>query len=256
VLDTKGINVWCAAGKGTFGTEELVKRIESSQLKKVVTHKKLILPQLGATGVKAHEVTRQTGFKVIYGPIYAKDLRAFLEAGNTATPAMRRVRFNTADRLVLTPVEIVGAIKPLVIVFGVFFILNAVGFGHYGFTDLYALIGAILAGCLITPLLLPWIPGRAFSFKGFLTGLLWAVGVNFINGLPGTPVYGWLKAAAFLLVLPAVSAYLALNFTGTSTYTSLTGVDKEMKYALPAIFLATLAGIALLIAQDIVLLAS
>jgi len=24
VLDTKGINVWCAAGKGTFGTEDLV----------------------------------------------------------------------------------------------------------------------------------------------------------------------------------------------------------------------------------------
>jgi hypothetical protein len=26
VLDTKGINVWCAAGKGTFGTDELVER--------------------------------------------------------------------------------------------------------------------------------------------------------------------------------------------------------------------------------------
>ncbi|MEK7826367.1 MAG: mercury methylation corrinoid protein HgcA, partial [Thermodesulfobacteriota bacterium] len=35
-LDTKGINVWCAAGKGTFGTEELVGRIESSGLNQVV----------------------------------------------------------------------------------------------------------------------------------------------------------------------------------------------------------------------------
>ena len=32
VLDTKGINVWCAAGKGTFGTKELVMRIEASGL--------------------------------------------------------------------------------------------------------------------------------------------------------------------------------------------------------------------------------
>ena len=27
VLDTFGVNVWCAAGKGTFGTDELVRRI-------------------------------------------------------------------------------------------------------------------------------------------------------------------------------------------------------------------------------------
>jgi hypothetical protein len=28
VLDTQGINVWCAAGEGAFGTDELVHRIE------------------------------------------------------------------------------------------------------------------------------------------------------------------------------------------------------------------------------------
>jgi len=27
VLDTRGVNVWCAAGKGTFGTAELVRRL-------------------------------------------------------------------------------------------------------------------------------------------------------------------------------------------------------------------------------------
>ncbi len=32
VLDTKGINVWCAAGKGTFGTDELVSRIGTTGL--------------------------------------------------------------------------------------------------------------------------------------------------------------------------------------------------------------------------------
>ena len=44
VLDTKGINVWCAAGKGTFGTEELIDRIASSGLARVVSHRELILP--------------------------------------------------------------------------------------------------------------------------------------------------------------------------------------------------------------------
>ena len=53
VLDTRGINVWCAAGEGTFGTDELVQRIEETALHDVVSHRVLILPQLGAPGVAA-----------------------------------------------------------------------------------------------------------------------------------------------------------------------------------------------------------
>src|SRR3990170_3965571 len=60
VLDTEGINVWCAAGKGTFGTDELVGRVESTGLGVVVRHRRLILPQLGAPGVAAHEVARRS----------------------------------------------------------------------------------------------------------------------------------------------------------------------------------------------------
>jgi CO dehydrogenase/acetyl-CoA synthase gamma subunit (corrinoid Fe-S protein) len=67
VLDTKGINVWCAAGKGTFGTDELVLRIEQANLGEVVNHRRLIVPQLGAPGVAAHEVEERTGFGVAYG---------------------------------------------------------------------------------------------------------------------------------------------------------------------------------------------
>ena len=31
VLDTDGVNVWCAAGKGTFGTEELTRPYKGLQ---------------------------------------------------------------------------------------------------------------------------------------------------------------------------------------------------------------------------------
>ena len=71
VLDTRGINVWCAAGKGTFGTKELVGRIGSSGLAHIVSHRELILPQLAGPGVSAHLVKKSSGFKVIYGPIRA-----------------------------------------------------------------------------------------------------------------------------------------------------------------------------------------
>ena len=39
VVDTNGINVWCAAGKGTFGTAELVAQLEKVALKSIVAHK-------------------------------------------------------------------------------------------------------------------------------------------------------------------------------------------------------------------------
>ena len=32
VLDTEGINVWCSAGKGSFGTAELVSRMAKVKL--------------------------------------------------------------------------------------------------------------------------------------------------------------------------------------------------------------------------------
>jgi len=63
VLDTSGINVWCAAGKGTFGTAELLKRISFAKLSEIVSHKKVIVPQLGAPGIDSGEVQRKSGFR-------------------------------------------------------------------------------------------------------------------------------------------------------------------------------------------------
>ena len=74
VLDTKGINVWCAAGKGTFGTLELVRSIAETELDKIVGHRTVIVPQLGAPGVSAHRVKFYSGFNVVYGPARAEDI--------------------------------------------------------------------------------------------------------------------------------------------------------------------------------------
>lgn len=121
VIDTKGINVWCAAGKGTFGTTEIINRIAIVQLDKVVSHRNIILPQLGAPGVVGHEVLKYSGFRVIYGPVRAKDIKDFMNAGMKAASEMRRVKFSAYDRLVLTPVELVNTIKPSLMIFGVLF---------------------------------------------------------------------------------------------------------------------------------------
>jgi hypothetical protein len=51
VVNTRGINVWCAAGKGTFSTQEVDYRVKAARLADIVTHRRLILPQLSATGL-------------------------------------------------------------------------------------------------------------------------------------------------------------------------------------------------------------
>jgi len=247
VLDTKGINVWCAAGKGTFGTKELINRISKTKLSQIVTHKNLILPQLGGPGVSAHEITKHTGFKVVYGPVRARDIKEFIKSGMKATDEMRAVKFNTYDRLVLTPMELVGTFKISLIIFGILFLLNLVALIPFGIVDFYAYAGALFTGCVLTPVLLPWIPGRAFAWKGWLLGFIWAVAVNILNGWPETPSYSLIRAIGYLLILPSVSSFYAMNFTGSSTYTSLSGVLKEMKIAVPVIIISISTGIILVL---------
>ncbi len=247
VLDTKGINVWCAAGKGTFGTKELLTRISCTKLHEIVTQRTLILPQLGAPGLSAHEASRQTGFQVVYGPVRAKDIKEFIRRDMTATPEMRTVKFTTYDRLVLTPIELVEAIKVSIIAFGILFLLNLIVTIPFGLDDFYAYVGALIIGCVITPVLLPWIPGRAFAWKGWLLGFIWAVVVNLINGWPQLPSYSLVRAIGYLLVLSSISSFYAMNFTGASTYTSSSGVIKEMKIAVPIIIITVSLGMLLIL---------
>ncbi|WP_366927920.1 mercury methylation corrinoid protein HgcA [Clostridium sp.] len=248
VLDTKGINVWCAASKGTFGTNELAYRIKKVNLSQVVTHKTLILPQLSATGVSAHEVQKKSGFKVVYGPVRAEDIPHFLNNEMKATPEMRKVRFNLLDRLVLTPIEIVGSLKSSLIIFGIMFLLNLLSIGNFKSIDVIAYLGAIFSGCVLVPMFLPWIPGNAFSFKGWLIGLLWALLIVILNWR--TPNVNFLNSVAYLLILPSVASYYAMNFTGCSTYTSLSGVVKEMKVAVPLIAISIVLGSILLLVSN------
>lgn len=247
VLDTKGINVWCAAGKGTFGTEELVKRIIDVKLGRIISHKKLILPQLGAPGVAAHVVTKKTGFKVFYGPVLAKDIRQYIQAGNKATPQMRAVRFPLRERLVLTPVEIVGVYKPVLIITLFLLILDLFGLDIFSVKDLLPYFGAILVGTFLVPVLLPWIPVRAFALKGYLLGIIYAFVLNISLGYIFSPDPNWKQALVFFLTLPALSSFLAMGFTGSSTYTSLSGVVREMKFAVPSIIIAATLGFGFMI---------
>jgi hypothetical protein len=227
VLDTKGINVWCAAGKGTFGTEEVVKRVQEAELSQVVSHRRLILPQLGAPGVSAHEVQKQTGFRVDYGPVRAADIPRYLADGPDAE--MRKVKFPLKDRIVLIPVEIVQTSIIMVVAALVLFLMG-------GLVPALMAITVVLAGTALFPVLLPWLPTKDFSSKGITLGL--AVALPFIVNTilnHGSDAF-WITAlfviADALLIAPGVG-YLGLNFTGSSTFASRTGVKREIFRYIP-----------------------
>jgi acetyl-CoA decarbonylase/synthase complex subunit gamma len=247
VLETFGVNVWCAAGKGTFGTEELVRRIEKTGLSGVVAHRRLLLPILGATGVAAHEVERLTGFSVRYATIRANDLPEYLDNSMVTTPGMRELTFNFRERLVLVPVELVLALKSLAVIGALLFLVVTLSYDSTaGIRALVAFLGAALAGIVIAPLLLPWLPGRSFSVKGALIGIAWLTAYFLLTGIHTANFF--VVTAAFL-ALPAVSAFYTLNFTGCTTFTSRSGVKKEMRLALPVMACAVLLGGLLLLAE-------
>lgn len=259
VLDTKGINVWCAAGKGTFGTSELVNRITLARLDAVVEHRRIIAPQLGAVGVNAREVRRRTGFRVLFGPVRARDIPAYLNGGYRKTSAMSTIRFTLKDRLILTPMEINPAIgKYLWFAAGmlVLFGLQREGiiFGDAWSGALpFLLLGliSVFTGAFITPVLLPLIPFRSFALKGWLAGLL----TVFLASL--LPVIASSQEDRLLLIIsylffPAVSSYIALQFTGSTTYTGISGVKKELRIAVPLYFIAVAVSATLLAAYKLI----
>ena len=194
VLDTMGINVWCAAGKGTFGTEELIHRISVVRLSEVVSHRRLVVPQLGAVGVSGHEVQEAAGFRVVFGPVRAEDLPGFLAAGMKATRSMRRVRFPLWERIILAPVELMMGAKYALLIAAALVLLSGLGPGLYaldrvldvGLATAGFVLAAFLAGAVLTPVLLPWLPGRAFALKGAWIGLAVAVAAWWATrGTPG-----------------------------------------------------------------------
>jgi len=239
VLDTRGINVWCAAGEGTFCTYELVERINEAKLHDVVNHRVVIVPQLGAPSIAAHDVEKRSGFKVEYGPVRAQDLPEYLKT-HQATPEMRLVRFDLSDRLVLLPVELVHTLLPILIAAVVLFFLS-------GLRSALAAVAAVLAGVALFPILLPFLPTREFSTKGFILGGI--VALPFAATFWGRADTAWwlraLGSLSYLLPMSAVTAFLALNFTGATPLTSRTGVRREIFAYIP--LMAGMFGVGILL---------
>jgi hypothetical protein len=237
IIDTRGINVWCAAGKGTFSTQEVIDCVQRYRLNEVVGHRELILPQLAAPGVSAQAVRKGCGFTVLFGPVRAADLPAYLGQGNRCDEAMREVTFTLAERAVLIPVELLLLAKPLSAILLLGMLCSGIGPTIFsptaalerGVALLAATTAGLVGGTVLTPLFLPWLPHRQFWLKGVWAGVPTALGSwllfsSRLTTMEQVAVMGWGLS---------VSSYLAMNFTGSTPFTSPSGVEYEMRRGLP-----------------------
>ena len=153
----------------------------------------------------------------------------------------------------VVPIELVLGAKYALLIVVALFVLAGLGPDGYSLSRVAAsgtasallFLAAMVSGTVLIPALLPWLPGRALSLKGAWIGmaLLVALGAYVIR-VEGPPT-SWLTAAGWCLLIPVTTSFAGMNFTGATTYTSLSGVRREMRLAVPIQAAAAALGAAL-----------
>jgi len=115
VANSRGINVWCGAAGGHFSHHDVISVLKTSGIEKLVDHRTVVLPQLAATGIEAKAVQERSGWRIVWGPVYAKDIPDFLQNGFEKVPSMREVNFSWQQRTEMAiawafPISLIAAL--------------------------------------------------------------------------------------------------------------------------------------------------
>jgi NAD-dependent dihydropyrimidine dehydrogenase PreA subunit len=225
VAQSRGVNVWCAAGGEELDTRSVVSAVKTSGVADLVDHRILILPPLGAPGISLVDVEDQTGWMVRWGPVRAGDLPAFLSAGKKRTEAMKRVTFDWRERLDAG----IGSLFP-------FYFLGAVGFLIFG-PHLVLDYLVVSAAMLLTFLLaVPWIPTTRGLTKVLLVNIPLAVALVVTEALDIRP--------AFALRADLIIAMVSLLVYGTELGGIASNQPSDLDPALARLGIARIGNVA------------
>jgi NAD-dependent dihydropyrimidine dehydrogenase PreA subunit len=210
VANSKGIDVWCAAGGGYLTHHDVISAVRTSGIDDEVDRRELILPQLCATGVERRCITEATGFETRWGPARLEDLPAFLDRGARVVKTERFMRFPAWERtemaapwcvpmlIIMLPILalIVGLLTTAVagaaialLVFGLFGLLPWLQTqGRWRFlTFAVFVMTAALLGCAMLFVLGAAAPAQLAAVSGSCLG---AMAVLSIDLAGTTPWYG------------------------------------------------------------------
>jgi hypothetical protein len=184
VVDSAGINVWCAAGGGFLSAEKVIGALRISGLDGIINHRTLILPQLCANGVDGWRVRDETHWDIEWGPVKASAIPEYCSKGKVKANAMRWMSFPVMDRL-----EMVTATLSF---YGLMIMVPIVIFWRPLF---WPVLLSILGLAYFYALLLPWIPGRDGLVKSVPLSLIAVAGLYLYtllwNPLPLQRLFNW-----------------------------------------------------------------
>lgn len=172
VVDTSGINVWCAAGGGFFTAEKIISALKANNVDVYLNHKEIVLPQLCANGVEAIRLREGSGWEIHWGPVRASDIPEYIGSGYKKDDRMRTVEFPIKDRL-----EMVSGTFGL---YGLMFLFPiAVFWRHLFWPSLLAMAGL----SYFYGLALPWLPGKDGLWKSIPMAIISVIGVFLFSAL-------------------------------------------------------------------------
>jgi len=99
VVPSGGINVWCAACGGALTAHSVIRVLKTSGIAQRVGHRRLILPQLSASGIDRALLRAATGWDALFGPVEAGDLPSYLKNNCSKFPEQCRARFPLRFRM-------------------------------------------------------------------------------------------------------------------------------------------------------------
>jgi len=155
VVDSAGINVWCAAGVGDFNENKIADALHTYEVEKTIAHRTLVLPQLAAAGVDVERLRELTGFTCRWGPASLDDLPLYLDSGCRVSEAMRQVRFSFVNKLLMATSLFMTWLFFLVGPYLLFEWITATSYVSYALA--FSVLLAV--GTFMTPFL-DWFPGK------------------------------------------------------------------------------------------------
>jgi ubiquinone/menaquinone biosynthesis C-methylase UbiE len=203
VVDSGGINVWCASGGGFLTSDKIIAALHASRLENVVSHRQLVLPQLSAVGVDGNEIRQKTDWSIDWGPVRAVDVPKFVEDGFQKSEDMRSVHFPVLDRL-----EMVSG------TLGFYGLLLLVPVAIFWRSSLLPIAIAMIGLSYFYALIMPWLPGKDGLRKSVsitVTAIVGVIAFSMIwDSVPPRELFNRIMG------ITALSVFIAGEFQGMS----------------------------------------
>ena len=247
VIDTEGINVWCSSGKGKFSADEILKQLRRYSSDIFTTEDKitLVLPKLSLSGVSIAEL-KKNSIRPVIGPVYAKDLPAYLDDMPLKNRNSDKYRFSLKDRLFTLVPSLAQIVK-----YGLY-ISAGLLIWHYFFpTGIYWQVIPIMAIVVVLYVLFfPLLPSKKFALKGiFLYAVLALIfsGYHFYYRVDGDLI----SYLFYIFFIGGISLFFSLSYTGNSGVSNYSLVKQETITYLPVTALLLLASIITIIIKGV-----